>query len=53
MAMRLRFAAWGITHDDRNHPLSFDVREGVLEDGFHMVLLLRMDGHNHECECSD
>jgi hypothetical protein len=39
--MGRRFAAWSIVHDEGNYSLSFDVREFVLEDGFHLFPRLR------------
>jgi hypothetical protein len=44
MVMSQRFAAWRIGHDDGNHALSFNVRDYVLEDGFHLLQILRQPG---------
>jgi hypothetical protein len=49
MVMRQRFTVWRIAHDLGNHSLSFDVREGVLEDDFHLLRILRKPGRNPEC----
>src|SRR5262249_18960023 len=51
MVMGRRFAAWRIAHDLRNQPLSFDVRDGVLEDDFHLLQILRKPGRTPECYC--
>src|SRR5215813_13034696 len=51
MVMGRRFAAWRIAHDLGNHSLSFDVRDGVLEDDFHLLRILRKPGRNPYCYC--
>jgi len=51
MAMGQRFAGWRIAHDLRNQSLSFDVRDGMLEDDFHFFQTLRKPGRNPECHC--
>src|SRR5262249_9211501 len=49
MVMGQRLAAWRIAHDLRNQSLSFDVRDGLLEDDFHLLRRLRKPGRNSEC----
>jgi len=49
MAMAQRFAAWRIAHDLRNQSLSLNVRDGLLEDDFHLLQRLRKPGRNPEC----
>src|SRR5918998_2100249 len=44
MAMGRRLAAWRIGHDEGGQALSRDVRNGVLEDLFHLLELLGMPG---------
>src|ERR671916_2067921 len=44
MAMGRRLAAWRIGHDEGGQALSWDVRNGVLEDLFHLLELLGMPG---------
>jgi hypothetical protein len=46
MVMGQRFAAWRIAHDLRNQSLSFDVRDGMLEDDFHLFQTLRKPRRN-------
>jgi hypothetical protein len=47
MVMGRRLAAWSIGHDEGNHALAFGVRDYVLEDGFHLLQILRKPGRNH------
>jgi hypothetical protein len=51
MVMGQRFAGWRIAHDLRNQSLSFDVRDGMLEDDFHLLQTLRKPRRNPECYC--
>jgi hypothetical protein len=44
MMMGGRFAAWRIAHDDGNHALALGVQDYMLEDGFHLLQILRKPG---------
>src|SRR5919112_1854232 len=44
MAMGRRLAAWRVAYDEGGQALSWDVRNGVLEDLFHLLELLGMPG---------
>lgn len=44
MAMGRRLAAWAVAHDDGDQALACDVRNGVLEDGIHLLQLVGMPG---------
>jgi hypothetical protein len=46
MVMGWRSATRRIGHDDGNHSLSFDIRDGALEDDFHVVAMLRRPGRH-------